>query len=66
MSVQQISPVERARRAQLVKEATHSIEMEGGIFTDASNEDLRQYVLGNLTIEECIKRNRYRYGLNNA
>ena len=66
VSVQQISPTEQARRARLVKEATHSIEMEGGVFTDASNMDLQQYILGNLTIEECIKRNRYRYGLNNG
>ena len=56
MSVQQISPIERARRARLAKEATHSIEMEGGVFSDASNEDLRQYILGRLTIEECINR----------
>ena len=56
MSVQQISPTERARRVRLAKEATHSIEMEGGVFSDASNEDLRQYILGRLTIEECINR----------
>lgn len=56
MSVQQISPIERDRRSRLVKDATHSIEMEGGVFSDASNEDLQQYILGQLTIEECINR----------
>ena len=66
MSVQQISPIERARRARLVKDATHSVEMEGGIFSAASDMDLQQYIWGNLTIEECIERNRYRYGLNNG
>lgn len=63
VSVQQISPTEQARRARLVKEATHSIEMEGGVFTDAALHDMQLYLDGVISSAELVQLTRKRYGL---
>lgn len=63
MASQQISPQERARRAVLVRETTHSIEMEGGIFSDAAMSDLRAYIDGTIDSRELVRLTRKRLGL---
>lgn len=63
MSVQQISPVERSRRAGIALEAKHSIEMEGGYLSDAALHDMQSYIDGTINIAELVQLTRKRYGL---
>lgn len=62
----QISPQERARRASLVRETTHSIEMEGGVLSDAAMPDLRSYVDGTIDGGELVRLTRRRLGLDRS
>lgn len=63
MSVQQISPIERSRRARIARESKHSVEMEGGYFSDAALHDMQLYVDGIISSAELVKLTRNRYGL---
>jgi len=66
MASQQISPQERARRVNLVRETTHSIEMEGGAFSEAAMSDLRLYVDGTINGSELVRLTRKRLGLDRS
>lgn len=61
MVLQQISSRERARRAYVVQEATHSVEMEGGIFSDVALRDMELYINGEICSSDLIQLTRERF-----
>lgn len=63
MVMQQISSRERAGRAYVVQEATHSVEMEGGIFSDVALRDMELYINGEINSSDLVRLTRERYGL---
>ncbi|MSS12614.1 hypothetical protein FYJ32_04000 [Bifidobacterium tsurumiense] len=61
-----MSTQERANRAALVRETTHSIEMEGGVFSEAAMSDLRLYIDGTISGSELVRLTRERLGLDRS
>lgn len=63
MCVQQISSIERSRRARIAQESKHSVELEGGYFSDAALHDMQLYLDGVISSAELVQLTRKRYGL---
>lgn len=58
-----ISADEQARRVEQVRQAVHSIAMEGGQVTPETQADLAAYADGEIVGDEVLARIRSRYGL---
>jgi len=58
-----ITAQERAEREEAVRQACHSIEMEGGTVTPETNADLDAYARGEIDEPEMMRRYRARYGI---
>lgn len=52
----------KALRSDLVEEAIHSVELEGGHVTDGLRADARDYVDGRIDAADLVARTRARYG----
>lgn len=51
-----ITQAEQTKRAEAVRQARHSTEMEGGRSSDEARVDQDAYVRGEITIDELIER----------
>lgn len=58
-----ITPDEQTRRREDVRQACHSIAMEGGVVTDETQADLARYAEGEISGDEVLAQIRIRYGL---
>jgi len=58
-----ITAQERAEREEAVRQACHSIEMEGGTVTPETKADLDAYAQGEIDEPEMMRRYRARYGI---
>lgn len=58
-----ISTEEKAARAEDVRQARHSTEMEGGLTDAVTRADEDAYARGDIDEAELIRRARARYGL---
>lgn len=63
---QLITEEEQEQRAQDVRQAIHSIAMEGGQVTPETQADLSAYAAGEIVEDEVLARIRHRYGLPGA
>ena len=54
---------EEAKRREAVRQACHSIEMEGGTVTPETKADLDAYARGEIDEPEMMRRYRARYGI---
>ena len=57
---------EQEQRAEDVRQAVHSIAMEGGRVTPETQADLAEYADGEIAGDEVLARIRSRYGLPDA
>ncbi len=48
-------------RKRVMQEAVHSGEMEGSYFSAKFNEDAEEYVQGDISIEELMRRTKRRW-----
>jgi hypothetical protein len=65
-SVETITAAERAERARLVAEASHSLEMAGLTVTEATKADGADFIAGRIGAADLGSRARARYGLDPA
>ena len=54
---------EEVKRREAVRQACHSIEMEGGTVTPETKADLDAYARGEIDEPEMMRRYRARYGI---
>jgi hypothetical protein len=58
-----ITAQEQVEREEAVRQACHSIEMEGGTVTPETKADLDAYARGEIDEPEMMRRYRARYGI---